>query len=99
MRKLEDAWSTDLRLGDYVSYVTRTSSSMYHRIAKIRSITMDKYGRFSLKVIAVGDRYVSGSGFVPTAYRTTLTSNSTLMVLTQDSVPENIRELINNFDS
>lgn len=92
MRKLEDAYGTDLRLGDYVAYSVRTSSSMYLHIARIRSITMERE-RYKVGVISTGDVWAN-STYQLGAYRTTLTANSTLLVLAEESVPAKIKEMI-----
>jgi len=96
MRKLADAYGNDLRLGDYVAYSVRTSSSMYLHIGRIRSITFER-NRYSVGIISTGDRWIDHS-YKLAAYRTTLTANSTLLVLTAESVPATVKELIDAYD-
>lgn len=100
MRKLEDAFGREIKLGDYVSYSVKTSGGMHMRVAKVWKITW-QHDRYSVGVIAGGNRWdwnrASGDKWFYGAYKTTLTANSTLLIVT--NIPEKLQTVVTEYEN
>lgn len=99
MRKLEDAFGSELRLNDYVAYAVRKSSSQALHIGRVWKITWEN-GRYKVSIVATGNRWDWNRKPFEYfgAYKTTLTANHTLLLLDILSVPEKVKAAITEYD-
>ena len=103
MKQPEDALGRPLVIGDKISYVTRRGSNMQLHLAQIVEITWDgsiKHSPWSIKVIAAGkrfqwDRINKEWDRSPYAYKRTLRSNTTIIIL--DKLPEAPQAIIDAY--
>lgn len=98
MYKPEDIFSRNIRAGDYITYGVKGRTSIHQVVAKVLEvIEVDPsfgYNRFQVKVLSYSKPWSWEKDKSPT-YKTTLTSNKTIVRLTEGSLPLHVVEALN----
>lgn len=98
MYEPKDIFDRNVCAGDYITYGVKGSTDIHQVVAKVLEvIEVDpnfRYNRFQLKVLSYSKPWSWEKDKSPT-YKTTLTSNKTIVRLTEGSLPLHVVEALN----
>ena len=94
-----DIYGRELTRGDYITYAVKHSTEIEPHTAQVISINeeLDGYGRTQAKISVVttkNDYNRRAHTYNWRAYKATLTSTTTIIRISEDSVPVFIKEII-----